>query len=57
MHMLICSAKEVRGFSFELVEAYSPSDYTWSYQHLTRGCREHGSAIYKHYPRIPEALM
>lgn len=57
MHMLIFSAKEVRGFSSELIEAYSPSDYTWSHQHLTRGYCEHGSAIYKHHPRIPEALV
>lgn len=55
----ICSFLELKKWevSLERVDAFSPSDYTRSHQHLTRGCGEHGSAIYKHHPRIPETLM
>ena len=57
---LTCSffrAKEIGGFSLELVDTFSPCDYTRSHQHLPRGFRAHGSAIYKHHPGIPETLM
>ena len=57
---LTCSffrAREIGGFSLEPVDTFSPCDYTRSHQHLTRGFRAHGSAIYKHHPGIPETYV
>lgn len=56
-HALFQDQRKTRGFSLELVDTFSPSDYTRPHQHLTHGYRAHGSAIYKHHPGIPETLM